>query len=227
MISNDRQLAIAQRKIEELRAAASELDPEDAEIYEELLSDLSRDADKYISVRDGQVNVFHIESIDELASAVIAARVARGWTQAELANELEVSEQMVQKDEAREYEHVGIAKLANVMDTLGYEFVGTLRPAYLPVEGWRFPSEILFGGAIGRTSAAISNISQAASAAPDVTSWAQISGIAINGISVMPYMRLSTWRNGGLSYKPTQEILPVSTSYVQTTLHNEERADAR
>lgn len=137
MISNERQLANAREKLTQLRAAVEELSEDDAIAFQDLAAELQRRVDDYVAARDGLANVFKISDVDGLASAVIRARVARGWTQKQLAEELEVSEQMVQRDEARQYENVGLAKLGELLDALEYELVGQLRPRFLPVEQWR------------------------------------------------------------------------------------------
>lgn len=145
MIRTDRQLAIAKRKRQELLDSCAHLDEEDAEVYRELARDLQSNIEAYVSVRDGQVNLFSVESVDSLASAAVSARVARGWSQRELAEELGVSEQSVQKDEARGYENVGLAKIAEVIEALGYGLVGTLRPVHLPRSEWSGPTGIRVG----------------------------------------------------------------------------------
>jgi transcriptional regulator with XRE-family HTH domain len=59
---------------------------------------------------------------------LVKARIARGWTQKQLAAALGVSEQMVQKDEAGNYKRAGVARLAEVGDVLGYRLTGRLLP---------------------------------------------------------------------------------------------------
>lgn len=137
MISNERQLANAHEKLEQLRAAIAELDGEDVLPYQDLAAELMRRVDDYVAARDGRVKVFKISNVDDLAAAVVKARIARGWTQKQLAEELDVSEQMVQKAESRQYENVGLAKLADLFDALEYELVGQLRPRFVSVEQWR------------------------------------------------------------------------------------------
>jgi transcriptional regulator with XRE-family HTH domain len=145
MIRNDRQLSIAKEKQEALLSAASAADPSDAAVYRDLANEVQQEIDEYIGIRDGYVNLFAIESIDDLAAAVTKARIARRWTQKQLADSLGVSEQMVQKDESRGYEKAGVGRLAEVVDVLGYQLVGELRPIHLPPDQWKGPAGFVLG----------------------------------------------------------------------------------
>jgi ribosome-binding protein aMBF1 (putative translation factor) len=145
MIRNDRQLSIAKEKQETLLSAASTAEPGDAAVYRDLADEVQQEIDEYIAIRDGYVNLFAIESIDDLATAVTKARIARRWTQKQLADSLGVSEQMVQKDESHGYEKAGVARLAEVVDILGYQLVGELRPMHLPPDQWKGPAGFVIG----------------------------------------------------------------------------------
>ncbi len=145
MIRNDHQLSIAKEKQEALQSAASTAKPSDATIYSDLIDEVQQEIDEYIGIRDGYVNLFAIESVDDLAASVTKARIARRWTQKQLAESLGVSEQMVQKDESRGYEKAGVARLAEIVDILGYQLVGELRPIYLPPDQWKGPAGFVIG----------------------------------------------------------------------------------
>jgi transcriptional regulator with XRE-family HTH domain len=103
----------------------------------ELAAEIGRDIEEYEALLTGMVNLFEVDSIDDLGECLIKARLARGWTQRQLAEALQVSEQMVQRDEARSYEHAGLARIAEVADVLGYSLAGTLQPSHLPEQMWR------------------------------------------------------------------------------------------
>lgn len=135
MIRSERQLSVSRNK-RDAALAGAETSLEDREVYEDLANEVQREIDEYIGVRDGYVNVFPIQSLDEIADALTKARIARGWSQRDLAERLGVSEQMVQRDEARGYEKAGLARLAEVADVLGYDLYGELRPVDTPVSGW-------------------------------------------------------------------------------------------
>src|SRR5947199_1697510 len=100
MIRNDRQLGVTRQKRDASLAAAEAADAADRRIHEEFARELTREIDEYLGLRNGYVSSFPVESVDQLADALIKARISRGWTQDRLAQALGVSEQMVQKDEA-------------------------------------------------------------------------------------------------------------------------------
>jgi transcriptional regulator with XRE-family HTH domain len=140
MIRNDRQVSLAKTKLSRVRAAASDASAADAQVWTALAADLEAEIEGYEGIRDGHHTQFAVSSIDDLADAVVKARIAKGWTQRQLADELGVTEQMVQRDEAGGYERAGLARLAEVCDTLAFQLSGTLQPvaeAYRPVaSGW-------------------------------------------------------------------------------------------
>lgn len=129
MIQNDKQLAVSRRKLEDLKAAA-----ESAElvgglnVYQKLASDIQAEIDAYLGVRDGYVNGFGVKSLDDVADVLVKARIARKWTQKELADRLGVAEQSVQRDEAGGYENAGLARIADVAQALEYELSGHFCP---------------------------------------------------------------------------------------------------
>jgi transcriptional regulator with XRE-family HTH domain len=128
MIKNNRQLTNSQRKLDGLIASMDELeDLGDKGAYADLIRVVRAEIDEYEAIQAGQIRAFTVSSLDDVGSRAIQARLANKMTQKELASELGVSEQMVQKDESREYEGAGIAKLAEVLDVLGYELVGSIR----------------------------------------------------------------------------------------------------
>ncbi len=144
MIKNDKQLANSLRKLEGLTRTMEGLDSvEDRKAYETLIDELRADAAMYRQVRSGSIHAFNVSSLDEVGNAAISARIARGMTQRDLATELGVSEQMIQKDESREYENAGVAKVADVLDVLGYELVGCVRPKQPRVLPSRFVGDFL------------------------------------------------------------------------------------
>lgn len=129
MIRNERQLRIAQRKRDDARkAAVAAHDSVDRDTYEQFAREIDVEIDEYLHIRDGHQRSFDVDSIDALADALVKARIAAGLTQRDLAERLGVSEQMVQRDEARGYETAKLSRLADVGDALGYHLHGVLAP---------------------------------------------------------------------------------------------------
>jgi DNA-binding XRE family transcriptional regulator len=67
----------------------------------------------------GQVSTFTAGTLAELATVLVKARVARGWTQRQLADALGVVEQQVQRYEANGYRSTSLARLCDIADALG------------------------------------------------------------------------------------------------------------
>lgn len=61
-------------------------------------------------------------SLAGLGDALIKARVARGWTQRQLADRLGVAEQQIQRSEATAYRSASLARLSDIADALGVSF---------------------------------------------------------------------------------------------------------
>lgn len=129
MIKNERQLRITERKLGEVQdAIESAVDPNEKRSLQDFAQQLRAEIHEFMDVSTGATRTFAIESIDDLPDALVKARIAKGWAQNDLAEELGVSAQMVQKDEAGGYERAGIDRLADVADALGYELHGVFHP---------------------------------------------------------------------------------------------------
>jgi len=129
MLRNEQQLAGARKKLRALHEALNfETDADGRRSLGYLIADVEHEIAEYEGARDGVVRTFAIRSLDDLGPALVKARIASGKMQHELAAELDISPQQVSKDESREYETAGVAKLADVLDILDYELVGEVRP---------------------------------------------------------------------------------------------------
>lgn len=79
----------------------------------------------YELLRSGGVRTFTASSLLGLAELLIKARVARGWTQLQLAESLEIAVQQIQRYEATGYGSASLARLADVADALGVDITET------------------------------------------------------------------------------------------------------
>jgi HTH-type transcriptional regulator/antitoxin HigA len=129
MIRNERQLKISSKRLGEILEAANQASPEDRAVWDRLATDVRCEISEYLAIKNGETVTFEINSLDDLPDAITKARIAKGITQGELAELLEVSEQMVQKNESGGYENAGLVRLADACDVLGYQLVGRLQPA--------------------------------------------------------------------------------------------------
>jgi transcriptional regulator with XRE-family HTH domain len=137
MISNSRQASVSRKRREELLRAAEEAPSNRRSSYLELANQIGQELEEYEAIRRGAINVFSVREIDDLGEVLVKARLAKGWTQRQLAEALQVSEQMVQKDESKAYENAGLARIAEVADVLGYNLKGAFQPVHLSSILWR------------------------------------------------------------------------------------------
>jgi HTH-type transcriptional regulator/antitoxin HigA len=89
--------------------------------------DLRAEIREYEALSSGTVSTFEASSLGGLASLLIKARIARGWSQRRLADELGVAEQQVQRYEATEYRAASLARICDVAAALGVDIVETAR----------------------------------------------------------------------------------------------------
>ena len=131
MITNERQYRISKAQLKrfdddlaahDARAPGAEVDPRlhramrDALVSEadELRAQLKR----YEQLRDGAITGRQLDSLRDLPTALIEARIAANVTQRALAERLGVAEQQVQRWEATAYAGVGLERLQDIADAL-------------------------------------------------------------------------------------------------------------
>lgn len=132
MILNERQYAATAKQIKLLqegstRAKDSEprpgLDPRiHAAMIEGIdgeLKDLRRQLRRYDNLKAGHTKTRKLRGLRELPEALIEARIARGWTQKDLAQKLGVAEQQVQRYEQDRYEKTSLGRLLKIAQALG------------------------------------------------------------------------------------------------------------
>lgn len=130
MIKNDQQRQRAERDADELRKLLEDdaLHPQQKSTIQSELDRVETDIRRYKAVREGLQQEFHVDDIGDLADVVVLARIARGVTQSELADELGVSQQQVGKDETGGYHTASLTRLSDVLDALDYDVDLTVRP---------------------------------------------------------------------------------------------------
>ncbi len=85
------------------------------------LGDLEAEIVEYEQLRSGTIRSFEAGSLPELAVALVKARIAKGWSQRRLADELGVAEQQVQRYESTGYTSASLARLCDVVAALGVD----------------------------------------------------------------------------------------------------------
>ena len=131
MITNERQYRITKAQLKrfeddlaahDARGPSANVDPlihagmrgALASEVEELRAQLQR----YERLRDGAITGRELDSLRELPTALIEARIAANVTQRTLADRLGIAEQQVQRWEATGYAGVGLERLQDVADAL-------------------------------------------------------------------------------------------------------------
>jgi HTH-type transcriptional regulator/antitoxin HigA len=85
------------------------------------LGDLQAEIAEYEQLRSGTIRSFEAGSLPELAVALVKARIAKGWSQRRLAEELRVAEQQIQRYESTGYTSASLARLCDVVAALGVD----------------------------------------------------------------------------------------------------------
>ena len=130
MITNEVQYRATKGHLERFEQAAANLEAQlveksaprllqvELDAVRSQAKDLRAEIAEYEQLRSGAVSSLEAHSLAELATLLIKARIARGWTQRELADALGVAEQQVQRYEATEYRSASLARICDVAAAL-------------------------------------------------------------------------------------------------------------
>ncbi|SRR6266496_5597460 len=134
MIKNERQYRITQARANEFRQsiveseeqrAKSKLQPKlqqaQTDALRSQLQTLERELLEYEELKSGRHQVLKYASFDELPKALVQARIARGWTQKDLADRLGLDEQKIQNYEATDYQRASFARIREIVRALDIE----------------------------------------------------------------------------------------------------------
>ena len=81
--------------------------------------DLRLELADFDQLRSGTLSTFDAASLGELSMVLVKARIARGWTQRQLAEALGMAEQQIQRYEAHDYRSTSLARLCDIANALG------------------------------------------------------------------------------------------------------------
>lgn len=129
MITNEVQYRATKAHLERFEEAAAniaarpgrrtKLESLELDAIEAQADDLRAELSDFDELRGGTRSTFNAESLAELSTVLVKARIARGWTQRQLAEALGMAEQQIQRYEANEYRSTSLARLCDVADALG------------------------------------------------------------------------------------------------------------
>jgi HTH-type transcriptional regulator/antitoxin HipB len=134
MIKNERQYRITQARADEFRRTLAQFEEErrkstlhhklrqaQRDALESQLQTLERELREYESLRSGPPTSLTYPSFEDLPKALVQARIARGWTQKELADRLGLDEQKIQDYEATDYQRASLARITAIVRALEIE----------------------------------------------------------------------------------------------------------
>ena len=132
MITNDRQYRISRTQLKKLGDAVEAFDIEESEHrlkspilakaeVDALMSEvdnLESQVREYENLKSGLVTEFRADSMKELPTVLIKARIANGMSQRNLAEALGIKEQQIQRYESDNYASASLHRLTEVADAL-------------------------------------------------------------------------------------------------------------
>lgn len=135
MITNDRQLSLTRAEAAKLKAALQKFQsgaeiPEDVDpvlvnaSLDAMASEIERleqDIAAYLELQASPPDVLFDGTIEHLPLSLIKARIARRWTQRDLAEQLGLKDQQIQRYEADEYAGASLTRLIEVANALNLE----------------------------------------------------------------------------------------------------------
>ena len=130
MITNERQYRITKAEIGRFEESLSHADEQGRGLHPDLqqamreglesqLQELRDEVADYEALREGKITSLEFDSLASVPIGLIKARIAKGLTQKELAESLDLKEQQIQRYEATLYEGVGLDRIQQVANVLG------------------------------------------------------------------------------------------------------------
>lgn len=133
MIANERQYKITKTALERIRESIDRFDIDkahrsigDRTLAKAQLDALESESDvladqikEYEILKSGSVEDFRTESLQELPSVLVKARIAKGMSQRQLAERVGIKEQQIQRYEADSYSAASLRRIIEVADALG------------------------------------------------------------------------------------------------------------
>ena len=131
MIKNDRQYKITKNQAEKFATALRGISKETSlqnihptlakaqrEAIKSQYEELRQELKEYEELKSGKRKTIRISSFEHLPIALIQARIARGLTQKQLAQELGLKEQQIQRYEASSYAKASLARIQQIIEVL-------------------------------------------------------------------------------------------------------------
>jgi len=137
MIKNDKQYQLTRKKLAEFNEALKSLENNNALSSEEInlraafilpqVKIFEEELLEFEKLSRGEVVQIEMSTLDELSDTLIKARIAKGWSQADLAGKLGLQAQAVQRYEATDYESADLTRLIEIFHALELRWEGKAR----------------------------------------------------------------------------------------------------
>ena len=132
MIRNERQYIITKSQVKKFKKALDDFIKQGSnthpmlikaqkEALESQLSELKDQVKEYEKLRSGKYKVFKESSFKHLPIELIRARIALGLTQKQLAEQIGLKEQQIQRYEETGYASASFSRLQEIIAALGLE----------------------------------------------------------------------------------------------------------
>ena len=128
MIKNSKQLEVTKARLDEFRKAILALNNEleqnpilkkaQIDALRSSIEEFEREIKTYESLREGQLCAVMGGQFHEIARILIQIRIAKGWKQTDLAREIGIEPQQIQRYEATDYEGASLTRLYDIVDAL-------------------------------------------------------------------------------------------------------------
>jgi transcriptional regulator with XRE-family HTH domain len=131
MLRNELEYRNAKKQIEYLRTELEKRNPVTtkeasqivADALEMKIEDIEREIAEYEDLKEGLVSALDIDSFDDIGELIIKARIARNWSQADLAKALDMDQQQVQRYERNDWQKISLWRLQEVVEALDLDVV--------------------------------------------------------------------------------------------------------
>jgi HTH-type transcriptional regulator / antitoxin HipB len=132
MIQNERQYKITQTKLREFEQELASINPQDPNLHPRqilgwtnslnlTIRQLKQEIAEYEQLKSGKRSTFILNSLSDLPTVLIEARIAAGMTQKDLAEKIGIQEQQIQRYEANHYSSTSFDRLRAIASALKIE----------------------------------------------------------------------------------------------------------
>lgn len=131
MIQNKKQYQVTNSQLSKLKAALKMAEGSKSKMDPRLQKAMEAGLEAQIGILEKELEEFEIlektrsigiANVEELSALLTKGRIARGYTQKELAEKMRLSPQQIQRYEATGYRAASFARIQEIMRVLGLDF---------------------------------------------------------------------------------------------------------